>query len=128
MKAVAYRTPGPIDREDALQDITLATPQAVGPEVQDFKSGEAVFYSGSLARPGTNGEYQLVDERIVGHKPASLSDAEAAALPLTAVTAGEMLFDRLEGSSALLCRGATRSWSSAARAASGRSPCNSCEP
>ena len=141
MKAVAYRTPGPIDREDALQDITLETPkakgrdllvrinavsvnpvdtkvrskvapegdewrilgfdaagvvEAVGSEVQDFKPGDAVFYAGSIARPGTNSEYHLVDERIVGRKPASLSDAEAAALPLTTITAWEMLFDRLD--------------------------------
>ena len=141
MKAVAYRTPGPIDREDALQDITLETPkaegrdllvkinaisvnpvdtkvrmgmppegsewrvlgfdaaglvEAVGPEVQNFKPGDAVFYAGSITRPGTNSEYHLVDERIVGRKPASLSDAEAAALPLTAITAWEMLFDRID--------------------------------
>jgi zinc-binding alcohol dehydrogenase family protein len=140
MKAVAYKTPGPIEREDALQDITLETPKAegrdllvkiiavsvnpvdtklrlraapegdwgvlgfdasgvvdgVGPEVQNFKPGDAVFYAGSIARPGTNSEYHLVDERIVGRKPASVSDAEAAALPLTAITAWEMLFDRLD--------------------------------
>ena len=140
MKAVAYQTPGPIDREDALQDITLETPrvggrdllvkinavsvnpvdtklrravppegewrvlgfdasgvvEAIGPEVQNFKPGDAVFYAGSIARPGTNSEYHLVDERITGRKPASLSDAEAAALPLTAITAWEMLFDRLD--------------------------------
>lgn len=70
--------------------------EAVGPEVQNFKPGDAVFYAGSIARPGTNSEYHLVDERIVGRKPASLSYAEAAALPLTAITAWEMLFDRLD--------------------------------
>lgn len=141
MKAVAYKTPGPIDRVDALQDITLEKPEAkgrdllvkigavsvnpvdtkvrrkvaperdewrvlgydaagvveaVGPEVQNFKPGDAVFYAGSIARPGTNSEYHLVDERIVGHKPTSLSNAEAAALPLTTITAWEMLFDRLD--------------------------------
>ena len=140
MKAVAYRTPGPIDREDALQDIKLEKPEAqghdllvkinavsvnpvdtklrlsaapegddwrvlgfdaagvveaIGPGVRNFKPGDSVFYAGSIARPGTNSEYHLVDERIVGRKPASLSDAEAAALPLTAITAWEMLFDRL---------------------------------
>ena len=140
MKAVAYKTPGPIEREDALQDITLDKPkaegrdllvkivavsvnpvdtklrlgaapegsdwrvlgfdasgvvEAVGPEVRNFKPGDAVFYAGSIARPGTNSEYHLVDECIVGRKPASLSDA-AAALPLTAITAWEMLFDRLD--------------------------------
>lgn len=141
MKAVAYKTPGPIDRADALQDITLEKPEAkgcdllvkiaavsvnpvdtkvrrkvapegdewrvlgfdavgvveaVGPEVQHFKPGDSVFYAGSIARPGTNSEYHLVDERIVGHKPTSLSNAAAAALPLTAITAWEMLFDRLD--------------------------------
>ncbi len=70
--------------------------EAVGPDVQNFKPGDAVYYSGSFVRPGTNSEYHLVDERIVGGKPASLSDAEAAALPLTAITAWEMLFDRLD--------------------------------
>jgi zinc-binding alcohol dehydrogenase family protein len=141
MKAVAYKTPGSIDRPDALLNVTLETPEAegrdllvkvmavsvnpvdvkvrrsmppegsewrvlgfdasgvveaVGSEVQNFKPGDAVFYAGSLVRPGTNSEYHLVDERIVGRKPASLTDAEAAALPLTAITAWEMLFDRLD--------------------------------
>ncbi len=64
--------------------------------MQNFKAGDGVFYAGSIARPGTNSEFHLVDERIVGRKPTSLTDAEAAALPLTAITAWEMLFDRLE--------------------------------
>ncbi|PZU20989.1 MAG: zinc-binding alcohol dehydrogenase family protein [Shinella sp.] len=67
-----------------------------GPDVADFKAGDEVFYAGSLIRPGANSEFHLVDERIVGRKPASLSDAEAAALPLTAITAYEMLFHRLD--------------------------------
>jgi NADPH:quinone reductase len=141
MKAVAYQTPGSIDRVDALQDITLATPAAeghdllvkiaavsvnpvdtklrrsvapeaggsrvlgfdaagvvaaVGTDVRQFEIGDTVFYAGSIDRPGTNSEYHLVDERIVGRKPNSLTDAEAAALPLTAITAWEMLFDRLD--------------------------------
>ncbi len=141
MKAVAYKTAGSIDREDALQDITLEMPvaegrdllvkinavsvnpvdtkvrrrqepeegdwrvlgfdaagvvEAVGTEVQSFKPGDPVFYAGAINRSGTNSEYHLVDERLVGRKPASLSDAEAAALPLTAITAWEMLFDRLD--------------------------------
>lgn len=141
MKAVAYQTPGPIDREDALQDVELETPtaagrdllvkvqavsvnpvdvklrsamapegsewrvlgfdaagvvEAVGPEVGEFQPGDAVFYAGSIARPGTNSEFHLVDERIVGRRPASLSAPAAAALPLTAITAWEMLFDRLD--------------------------------
>ncbi|MFT5241689.1 MAG: NADPH2:quinone reductase [Kiritimatiellia bacterium] len=141
MKAVAYRIPGPIERDDALQDITLDTPkaegrdllvkicavsvnpvdtklrravapegdawkvlgfdasgvvEAVGPDAQNFKPGDAVFYAGSLTRPGTNSEFHLVDERIVGRKPCNVNHAEAAALPLTAITAWEMLFDRLD--------------------------------
>ncbi len=68
---------------------------AVGDEVTLFQPGDAVFYAGAIGRPGSNAEYQLVDERIVGHKPASLDDAAAAALPLTAITAWELLFDRL---------------------------------
>lgn len=141
MKAVAYKKPGPIDRPDALEDITLEVPEAegrdllvkvaavsvnpvdtklrnvakpeasewrvlgfdaagvveaVGPDVQDFKKGDAVYYAGSLERQGTNSEFHLVDERIVGRKPESLTNAEAAALPLTTITAWEMLFNRLD--------------------------------
>jgi NADPH2:quinone reductase len=69
---------------------------AAGPEATLFAAGDAVYYAGSVARQGTNAELHLVDERIVGRKPASLDWAEAAALPLTAITAWEMLFDRLE--------------------------------
>ncbi|WP_142847615.1 zinc-binding alcohol dehydrogenase family protein [Telmatospirillum sp. J64-1] len=69
---------------------------ATGPEARLFKPGDAVFYAGAIDRPGTNAEYHLVDERIVGPKPASLNWAEAAALPLTAITAWETLFDRLD--------------------------------
>ena len=68
---------------------------ATGSDVTMFKPGDAVFYAGSITRPGSNSEYQLVDERIVGHKPASLTEAEAAAVPLTAITAWELLFERL---------------------------------
>jgi len=68
---------------------------AVGDEVTLFQPGDAVFYAGAIGRAGSNAEYQLVDERIVGHKPSSLDDAAAAALPLTAITAWELLFDRL---------------------------------
>ncbi len=141
MKAVAYKIPGSIDREDSLVDVTLDKPApgardllvaveaiavnpvdtkirksaapeggawkvlgwdavgrvaAVGASVQSFQHGDAVFYSGSLIRPGCNSEFHLIDERLAGHKPQSLSNAEAAALPLTAVTAWEMLFDRLD--------------------------------
>lgn len=70
--------------------------EAVGSAVQNYQPGDAVFYAGAIDRPGSNSEYQLVDERIVGRKPKTLSHAEAAALPLTAITAWEMLFDRLD--------------------------------
>ncbi|MBB3594990.1 zinc-binding alcohol dehydrogenase family protein [Rhizobium sp. BK529] len=141
MKAIGYKAPGAIEREDALQDIELprpvpanrdllvevkaisvnpvdtkirkgASPEAgqwkvlgwdaagtvveTGPAAKDFKIGDEVFYAGSLIRPGANSQFHLVDERIVGLKPKSVSDAQAAALPLTAITAWEMLFDRLD--------------------------------
>ncbi|HST43889.1 MAG TPA: zinc-binding alcohol dehydrogenase family protein [Luteimonas sp.] len=141
MRAVAYRTPGPIDRPDALLDVELPMPEAhgrdllvevraisvnpvdtkvrtraaavdggwkvlgwdvagvvkaVGTAATRFAVGDAVYYAGALDRQGGNAEYHLVDERIVGRKPASLDWAEAAALPLTAITAWEALFDRLD--------------------------------
>jgi zinc-binding alcohol dehydrogenase family protein len=141
MKAVGYKTQGPIDRADALEDIELPRPKPQGHDmlvevkavsvnpvdtkvrtresppqgewkvlgwdavgrvvetgnaVTQFKTGDEVYYAGSIARPGTNSEFHLVDARIVGRKPKTLSDAEAAALPLTAITAWEMLFDRLD--------------------------------
>jgi NADPH2:quinone reductase len=67
----------------------------VGTEVTHFAPGDEVYYAGALDRTGSNAEYQLVDERIVGQKPATIGFAEAAALPLTTLTAWEMLFDRL---------------------------------
>jgi len=70
--------------------------KAVGPHVTRFKPGDRVWYAGDLTRPGSNAELQLVDERIVGLMPTSLDFAEAAALPLTAITAWELLFDRLK--------------------------------
>ncbi|MCI9866905.1 zinc-binding alcohol dehydrogenase family protein [Rhizobium skierniewicense] len=141
MKAIGYKAPGAIEREDALQDIELPRPVPVGrdvlvevkaisvnpvdtkvrkgaspepgqwkvlgwdavgtvveagPAAKDFKICDEVFYAGSLIRPGANSEFHLVDERIVGKKPTTLSNAQAAALPLTAITAWEMLFDRLD--------------------------------
>jgi zinc-binding alcohol dehydrogenase family protein len=68
----------------------------VGDKVSRFKPGDEIFYAGSITRPGANSEFHLVDERIVGRKPKRLSNAEAAALPLTAITAWEMLFHRLD--------------------------------
>jgi zinc-binding alcohol dehydrogenase family protein len=70
--------------------------RAVGSEVSLFRPGDEVFYAGDLTRPGSNAELQLVDERIVGAKPASLDFAQAAALPLTSITAWELLFERLQ--------------------------------
>lgn len=69
--------------------------EAVGSECTLFKPGDPVYYAGDITRPGSNSEYHLIDERIVGHKPASLDFAEAAALPLTTITAWEGLFDHL---------------------------------
>ena len=70
--------------------------KAVGEEVTLFKEGDEVWYAGDLFRSGSNTEFQLVDERIVGRKPKSLSFGQAAALPLTTLTAWELLFDRME--------------------------------
>ncbi|MGN6315446.1 zinc-binding alcohol dehydrogenase family protein [Trinickia sp.] len=69
--------------------------RAVGRDVTLFQPGDRVWYAGSLTRPGTNSELHVVDERIVGHMPNSLDFAHAAALPLTSITAWELLFDRL---------------------------------
>lgn len=69
--------------------------QAVGPQVSLFKPGDAVYYAGDVTRPGCDSELHLVDERIVGSKPKSLDFAQAAAIPLTAITAWEAFFDRL---------------------------------
>lgn len=159
MKAVAFHSPGAIDRPDALVELDMPAPvpgprdllveveavslnpvdtkirsgaipledpprvlgydasgtvRAVGSEVERFRPGDAVFYSGTLFRQGTNAELHVVDERIVGRKPAALDHAAAAALPLTAITAWELLFDRLgvpagrktEGGALLVVNGA----------------------
>lgn len=141
MKAIAYRQSHPIDHPDALIDLTLPEPiaighdllvdvhaisvnpvdtkirrfvapaqgedkvlgwdaagivRAVGEKVTLFKPGDRVIYAGTLLRPGTNSERHLVDERIVGRAPSSIDFAAAAALPLTTITAWEILFDRLQ--------------------------------
>jgi zinc-binding alcohol dehydrogenase family protein len=70
--------------------------RAVGSAVTLFKEGDEVFYAGSIVRPGSNSQFQAVDERIVGRKPSSLDFAQSAALPLTSITAWELLFDRLK--------------------------------
>ena len=69
---------------------------AVGKQVELFAVGDEVFYAGALNRPGTNARFHAVDERLVGRKPTSLSFTEAAALPLTSLTAWEGLFDHLK--------------------------------
>ncbi len=69
--------------------------EAVGPEVTLFKPGDAVYYAGDVTRPGSNAQFQLVDERLAANKPDSLDFAQAAALPLTAITAWELLFERM---------------------------------
>lgn len=100
----------PVDfkiRQNAAKEETLDTPkiigwdavgtvEAVGEKTSKFKVGDPVYYAGDLMRSGSNAEYQLIDERIVGRKPNNLSDAEAAALPLTVLTAWESLFDRIK--------------------------------
>jgi len=88
--------------------------EAVGPDVTLFRPGDAVYYAGDVTRPGSNAQFQLVDERLAARKPASLDFAQAAALPLTAITAWELLFDRMpyafegggEGKSLLVIAGA----------------------
>jgi NADPH2:quinone reductase len=69
---------------------------AIGDLVEFFNVGDQVWYAGDITRSGSNAENQLVDERIVGIKPTSLSDVEAAAMPLTTITAWELLFARLD--------------------------------
>ena len=116
----------PVDyKRRAPKDLVEKTPKilgfdaagvvnAAGPEATLFKPGDAVYYAGSVIRQGTNSEFHLVDERIVGRKPANLSFAEAAALPLTMLTAWELMFERMAisksgahaGESALILGGA----------------------
>jgi zinc-binding alcohol dehydrogenase family protein len=85
------------------------TVAALGPDVTLFKKGDAVYYAGDVTRAGCDSEFHLVDERIVGRKPRTLDFAQAAALPLTAITAWEAFFDRLRvrrGASLLIIGGA----------------------
>lgn len=92
---VRTKFPVPAGETRILGWDACGTVEAVDANVHRFKPGDQIYYAGSLVRPGSNAEYQAVDERIVGHKPKSLSNAEAAALPLTTITAWELLFDRL---------------------------------
>lgn len=105
--SVAATSVNPVDTSVLRGTVgTLATPKvigwdaygtvtAVGADVSLFRPGDQVFYAGSFKRPGADSEYQLVDERIVGHAPTTLSPAEIAAMPLTALTAWEALFEQL---------------------------------
>jgi len=117
----------PVDykvRVSAAKDTLLETPkvigwdavgivEAVGDKTSKFKIGDAVYYAGDITRSGSNASYQLIDERIVGNKPKNLTIAEAAAIPLTGLTAYESLFDRIKvnpetdkGKSVLILAGA----------------------
>jgi len=88
--------------------------EAVGESVSGFSVGDRVYYAGDITRPGSNAQYQLVDARIVGHAPTSMDAADAAALPLTTLTAWELLFQRMpfdserggQGKSLLIIAGA----------------------
>lgn len=99
----------PVDfkiRQNSAKDTVLETPkiigwdavgivEAIGDQVSLFKVGDEVYYAGDLNKQGSNAEYQLIDERIVGKKPKSLSTEQAVAMPLTGLTAWEILFDRI---------------------------------
>jgi len=91
----------------------VGTVEAIGSGVKNFKVGDRVYYAGSIVRPGANAELHAVDERIAAIAPKTLDDAQAAALPLTTITAYELLFDRLrvpkgggEGQTLLITGGA----------------------
>lgn len=86
---------GAADRPKVLGWDAAGVVKAVGPDVELFSPGDEVWYAGEIMRPGSNAERQLVDERIVGQKPRSLDFEQAAALPLTTITAWELLFERL---------------------------------
>ncbi|MGO4114405.1 zinc-binding alcohol dehydrogenase family protein [Rhizobium ruizarguesonis] len=106
VKVRAHSAP-PADELKVLGWDAAGIVKAVGADVTLFRPGDEVFYSGVISRPGSNAEFHLVDERIVGAKPKSLDFAAAAALPLTSITAYEALFDRLKVQDAV--SGAARS-------------------
>ncbi|MES2297570.1 MAG: zinc-binding alcohol dehydrogenase family protein [Pseudomonadota bacterium] len=92
--------PGPAESAPRVLGWDVAgVVSAVGPDVTLFKVGDPVYYAGSITRAGANSQLHLVDERIAGHMPSSLDFAQAAALPLTSITAWEALFERLAISS-----------------------------
>lgn len=98
----------PVDTKRRMEQPPAGTPPRVlgwdaagvvvscGKDVSLFKEGDAVYYAGDVGRPGSNSEFQLVDERIVGRKPEKLDFAQAAAMPLTTITAWEAFFDRMK--------------------------------
>jgi zinc-binding alcohol dehydrogenase family protein len=92
---IRLKMPSPDENYKVIGWDAVGEVVATGEQATQFKPGDAVYYAGDLNRQGSNAEYQLVDERIVGTKPRSLSDAEAAALPLTTITAWELLFEHL---------------------------------
>lgn len=85
----------PLDQPKVLGWDAYGTVETTGEAVNLFQPGDRVFYAGSFIRPGTDSEYQLVDERLVGHAPKNLKPAEIAAMPLTSLTAWEALFEQL---------------------------------
>ncbi len=101
-----------LDRPKVIGFDAVGVVEAVGEAVTLFSIGDPVFYAGDINKPGSNAEFQIVDERIAGSKPASLTDVEAAVIPLTALTAWELLFDRIrvtekdKGKSILIIGGA----------------------
>lgn len=124
---LAAASVNPVDykvRQNSAKNMTLDIPkvigwdaagivEAVGEEVSLFKAGDAVYYAGDITKPGCNAAYQLIDERMAGKKPVSLTNEAAAAMPLTSLTAWELFFDRMRlnkdmdhGKSILLIGGA----------------------
>ena len=92
---VRKNTAPPAGQAKVLGWDAVGVVEGIGADVAGFQIGDRVFYAGSITRPGANSELHVVDERIVAKAPTSLEDAQAAALPLTAITAWELLFDRL---------------------------------
>ena len=92
---VRRNRPATADKPQVLGWDAVGIVEAVGADVRGFAVGDRVFYAGSITRPGANSELHVVDERIAARAPTSLEDGQAAALPLTAITAWELLFDRL---------------------------------
>ena len=86
---------GALDEPAILGFDAAGTVAACGSDTELFVEGDPVWYSGSIDRPGSNAEFQVIDERMVGRRPRNFDDAEAAALPLTALTTWEALFDRM---------------------------------